>query len=151
MIEFLAEFVVALLILGGSFFLLVGSYGLAKLPSLMQRLHAPTKATTLGVGGILLASMVYFGAVAGELSFHELLITLFLFLSAPITAHMLAKVTILRNRQEADRLPPTGRPGGCSSSTSSAVPSTTSPGAAAPTSSSPGPRPRRGRSVPPAG
>jgi multicomponent K+:H+ antiporter subunit G len=112
MIELFAELVVTLLILGGSFFLLVGSYGLAKLPSLMQRLHAPTKSTTLGVGGILMASIVYFGVVKGELSFHEVLISFFLFLSAPITAHMLAKVYILRNRQEAARLPPTGRPVG---------------------------------------
>jgi multicomponent K+:H+ antiporter subunit G len=112
MIDFLIELVVALLILAGSFFLLVGSYGLAKLPTLMQRLHAPTKATTLGVGGLLLASMVYFGAVAGRFSFHELLITVFLFLTAPITAHMLAKAHILRDAPEARRLPPTGRPAG---------------------------------------
>ncbi|HEX6010762.1 MAG TPA: Na+/H+ antiporter subunit G [Geminicoccaceae bacterium] len=112
MADFLTELLVALLILAGSFFLLVGSLGLAKLPSLIQRLHAPTKATTLGAGGLLLASMVYFGLVEGTLSFHELLITLFLFLTAPITAHMLAKANILRNRREANRLPPTGRPVG---------------------------------------
>jgi multicomponent K+:H+ antiporter subunit G len=112
MIDFLAEFLVTVLILAGSFFLLVGSWGLAKLPSLVQRLHAPTKSTTLGAGGLLLASMAYFGLVEGSLSFHELLITLFLFLTAPITAHMLAKANILRNRREANRLPPTGRPVG---------------------------------------
>ena len=78
MIDFLLQLVVALLILAGSFFLLVGSYGLAKLPSLIQRLHAPTKAATLGAGGLLLASMLYFWAVKGHISFHELLITLFL-------------------------------------------------------------------------
>jgi multicomponent K+:H+ antiporter subunit G len=112
MTGFLLELLVALLLLAGSFFLLVGSYGLAKLPSLIQRLHAPTKATTLGVGGLLLASMVYFSTVHGRLSIHELLITFFLFLTAPITAHMLAKVRLLRSRAECDRLPPTGRPVG---------------------------------------
>lgn len=112
MIDFLAELLVALLILGGSFFLLVGSYGLAKLPSLIQRLHAPTKATTLGVGGLLAASMLCSSAVRGQFSIHELLITLFLFLTAPITAHMLAKVRLLRSRSERERLPPTGRPVG---------------------------------------
>jgi multicomponent K+:H+ antiporter subunit G len=110
MTDFLAELLVALLILAGSFFLLVGSWGLAKLPTLMQRLHAPTKATTLGAGGLLLASMAYFGLVEGTFSFHELLITLFLFLTAPITAHMLAKANILRSRRVANLLPPTGRP-----------------------------------------
>lgn len=112
MVDVLLELLVALLLLAGSFFLLVGSYGLAKLPSLIQRLHAPTKATTLGVGGFLLASMVYFSAVRGRFSIHELLITFFLFLTAPVTAHMLAKVRLLRSRAEAARLPPTGRPTG---------------------------------------
>lgn len=108
MLSLLAELLVAALILAGSFFLLVGSYGLAKLPSLVQRLHAPTKATTLGVGGLLLASIAYFGGVLGELSLHELLITIFLFLTAPITAHMIAKAHFHRDRFEAARLPSTG-------------------------------------------
>lgn len=109
MIDFLLQFLVAALILGASFFLLVGSYGLAKLPTLIQRLHAPTKAATLGAGGLLLASMLYFWAVKGHFSFHELLITLFLFLTAPITAHMIAKANLLRRKREADTLPATGR------------------------------------------
>ena len=110
MTAFLIELLVSLLILAGSFFLLVGSYGLAKLPTLIQRLHAPTKAATLGAGGLLLASMLYFWAVRGHFSFHELLITLFLFLTAPITAHMLAKANLLRRKREAEALPATGRP-----------------------------------------
>jgi multicomponent K+:H+ antiporter subunit G len=72
----------------------------------MQRLHAPTKATTLGVGGVLIASMLYFGLVKGQLSFHELLITLFLFLTAPISAHFIAK-TFLQANIRAKDLPPT--------------------------------------------
>lgn len=112
MIDFLLQLVVALLILAASFFLLVGSYGLVKLPTLIQRLHAPTKAATLGAGGLLLASMLYFWAVRGHFSFHELLITLFLFLTAPITAHMIAKANLLRRKREAAALPPTGRPAG---------------------------------------
>lgn len=112
MLQILIELAIAALILIGSFFLLVGSIGLAKLPSLMQRLHAPTKSSTLGVGGLLVASMLYFWAVEGRFSIHELLITVFLFLTAPITAHMLAKTRLLRSRQECRSLPPTGRPVG---------------------------------------
>ena len=51
------EIVISFLILIGAFFLFVGSLGLAKLPDLMRRLHGPTKATTLGVGSMLIASM----------------------------------------------------------------------------------------------
>lgn len=110
MLTFLTELVIALLILGGSFFLLVGSIGLARLPTLIQRLHAPTKAATLGAGGLLLASALFFWLQRGYPSYHELLIGVFLFLSAPITAHMLAKVNLLRRKREAAELPPTGRP-----------------------------------------
>ena len=77
--------IAALLILAG-LFAIVGSFGLIRLPDPMTRLHAPTKATTLGIGGVLVASMLYSWAAFGRLSAHELLITLFLFLSAPITA-----------------------------------------------------------------
>ncbi|MFO1073704.1 MAG: Na+/H+ antiporter subunit G [Geminicoccaceae bacterium] len=112
MLELLGQILVVLLLLVGSFFLLVGSYGLAKLPSLMQRLHAPTKSSTLGLGGLLLASMLEGWLRSGRLSLHELLIFLFVFLSAPVSAHMLAKARILRSKGEAQGLPPTGRPVG---------------------------------------
>jgi multicomponent K+:H+ antiporter subunit G len=105
------EIFVTFLLLTGSFFLVVGSFGLAKLPSLIQRLHAPTKSTTLGVGGLLIASMIY-AASQDRFSIHEVLITLFLFISAPVTAVMLAKARLLRSRDEARSLPPTGRPEG---------------------------------------
>ena len=106
------EIVISLLILIGAFFLFVGSLGLAKLPDLMRRLHGPTKATTLGVGSMLIASMLYFWVFEENPSVHELLITLFLFLTAPVTAQMIAKAHILRERQEREALPDTGRPVG---------------------------------------
>jgi multicomponent K+:H+ antiporter subunit G len=106
------EVAVTLLILAGAFFMFVGSYGLAKLPDMMRRLHGPTKATTLGVGTILVASMLDALLVTGDLSMHELLIAVFLFLTAPVTANMIAKAHILRNRAERAALPPTGRPAG---------------------------------------
>ena len=108
----IAEIIISLLILVGAFFLFVGSLGLAKLPGLMRRLHGPTKATTLGVGSMLIASMLYFWTVEGNPSIHELLITLFLFLTAPVTAQMIAKAHILHERQEREALPDTGRPVG---------------------------------------
>jgi multicomponent K+:H+ antiporter subunit G len=109
---FFAESAIALVILVGSFFLFVGSLGLARLPGLMRRLHGPTKATTLGVGAMLIASMLHFWIIEGNPSFHELLITLFLFLTAPVTAQMIAKAFILRSQETRDELPPTGRPVG---------------------------------------
>jgi len=105
MMEPIAEAVVAALIVMGGLFSLVGSWGLAKLPSLMTRLHGPTKATTLGVGGALIASMIYFPVFHGHLSAHELLITIFLFLTAPVTANMIAKAHLHTTRREVAEMP----------------------------------------------
>ena len=97
----LAELLVSAFLLVGSAFALVGAIGLVRLPDFFMRLHAPTKATTLGVGGMLLASMTFFLA-RGEPSVHELLITLFLFVTAPVSAYMLARAGLhLRLRSRA--------------------------------------------------
>lgn len=90
------DFIVAFLIVLGGAFALIGSWGLARLPSLMLRLHGPTKATTLGIGACLIASMVYFPTRGHAFSAHELLIALFLFITAPISANMIAKAYIHR-------------------------------------------------------
>ncbi len=87
------EIVVAALLVVGAGFALVGSWGLAKLSDFYKRLHGPSKATTLGVGCVLIASGLWF-AVRGTPSWHELLITLFLFLTAPVSAHLLVKAAM---------------------------------------------------------
>lgn len=106
--DLLAEGIISAFIVIGGVFGLVGSYGLAKLPDLMTRLHSPTKSSTLGVGAVLLASMGYALWHDGALSLHELAITLFVFLTAPITANFIAKAYLHRHRDTAGKLPPTG-------------------------------------------
>jgi multicomponent K+:H+ antiporter subunit G len=101
----LADVMISALLLIGAFFLLVGSYALAKFPDMMRRLHGPTKATTLGVGSMLIASMLYFFILTGLPSIHELLITVFLFLTAPVTAHMVAKAHIFEHSDMHASLP----------------------------------------------
>lgn len=100
-----AELLIAFLLVVGGAFILVGSWGLARLPSLMTRLHGPTKATTLGIGACLIASMIYFPVFGGSWSAHELLITLFLFLTAPVSANMIAKTHIHRQGRGIDPNP----------------------------------------------
>lgn len=103
------EAIVCVLLLLGSAFTLIGAIGLARLPDFYMRLHGPTKSTTLGVGGVVLASVVYFSAHNNFASLHELLIPAFLFLTAPISAHMLTKAGI---QQRVSVSPVTrGRPG----------------------------------------
>lgn len=101
------DILIAVFLMIGGIFGLIGSFGLVKLTDPMARLHAPTKATTLGVGGVLIASMLSALFDHGILSMHELLITLFLFLTAPITAHFIAKVHLHQSVPLGD-LPPTG-------------------------------------------
>ena len=105
---FLGELLIAALIVLAGVFGIVGSFGLAKLPDLMTRLHGPTKATTVGVGSVLIASMLYILWGHSTLSLHELLITLFLFLTAPITANFIAKSFLHRHENPQGILPPTG-------------------------------------------
>ena len=94
-------FVVTLLT--GAFFTIVGSIGLLRLDTPMKRLHAPTKAGTLGVGSFLLASMIH-SYQGGDLSLHELLIMAFIFVTAPISANFIAKVNL--HRADTDPTPP---------------------------------------------
>jgi multicomponent K+:H+ antiporter subunit G len=90
----LVEILTSVLVLVGAGFALVGSIGLARLPDFFMRLHGPTKATTLGVGSVVTASLVHATAVTGTPSLRELAISLFLFITAPISAHLLAKAAL---------------------------------------------------------
>lgn len=87
------QVVIALMLVVGGVFALVGAVGMLRFPDFYMRLHAPTKATTLGVGGVLLASMAANWAQGGY-GLHELLITLFLFITAPVSANLMAKAAL---------------------------------------------------------
>lgn len=97
---------VALSILVGAGFALIGSLGLARLPDFFTRLHGPTKATTLGIGALLLASALHFNARGPGWSLHEVLVTLFLFITAPVSAHLLAKAALHQRLASRAPLPP---------------------------------------------
>ena len=95
MIQNLADLLTALLLLAGAGFALIGSIAIVRLPDIFTRLHGPTKATTLGVGGVLIASILFF-STHGNLSVHELLISIFLFMTAPLSAHLIARAALHR-------------------------------------------------------
>lgn len=101
-LEILGAFATAFCLLVGSIFTLVAGIGLLKLNDSMTRLHAPTKAGTVGIGAFLLASVLH-SMTFGDGSIHELLILFFLFVTAPISANFIAKVNI--HRRSCDPLP----------------------------------------------
>jgi multicomponent K+:H+ antiporter subunit G len=88
------DIILSVLIVIGALFTFIGSLGLARLGDFYSRLHGPTKATTLGVGSLLIASALYFSTRGEGLSLHEILVTLFLFITAPVSAHLLSKAAL---------------------------------------------------------
>ncbi len=90
----IAEAIASCLIVLGALFVLLGSIGLLRLPDIFTRLHGPTKATTLGVGAIVLAASVAAYALTGEISLKALTVLLFLFITAPVSAHLIGKAAL---------------------------------------------------------
>jgi multicomponent K+:H+ antiporter subunit G len=100
------EIIIAGLIVVGASFMLLGSIALVRLPDFFTRLHGPTKATTLGIGALLAASAIYFSILTPGLSLREGLILLFLFMTAPVSAQLLAKAALHRGVQSCASQPP---------------------------------------------
>jgi len=101
----LAEIILSVLVVAGGVFTLIGSLGLWRMRDFYTRLHGPTKATTLGVGCLLVASSAFFSITGDGLSLHEVLVSLFLFITAPISAHLMTKAALHRHLPSLARLP----------------------------------------------
>lgn len=87
----LLDWVVSALVLAGAGFALIGSIGLLRMPDFFTRLHGPSKATTLGIGCMLVASVLYFSFRQGGPLLHELMIAVFVAITTPVSSHLLAK------------------------------------------------------------
>lgn len=103
--QLIATYVAAACLFIGSAFIIIGVIGLLKFNDPMTRLHAPTKVGTIGIGMLLLASLAH-SFSNGESSIHALLIMAFLFVTAPISAHFIAKVALHRGTCDTPPSPP---------------------------------------------
>ncbi|WP_324753693.1 Na+/H+ antiporter subunit G [Roseovarius sp. Pro17] len=103
--EVIVTYAVAICLIIGAAFSLIGSIGLLKFNDSMTRLHAPTKVGTVGIGALLLASMIH-SYLTGYGALHELLIMAFLFVTAPISANFIAKVNLHRRDCDMPPAPP---------------------------------------------
>ena len=90
-----------LLLIFGGLLVVIGSLGLLRMPSFYARMHPPTMGTTLGTGCVLIASMLVSSAIAGRPVLHELLITLFLVMTTPVSAITLMSAALARSRPRA--------------------------------------------------
>lgn len=83
------EIIAGILLITGSFFVLIASVGILRLPDILMRMHASTKAGTLGAGLILLA-VAFFYAEIGIVS-RALATIVFILLTAPVAAHTIGR------------------------------------------------------------
>ncbi len=90
----MSAFIAAALLLVGSLFCLVAAVGMLRLPDTLIRMHAATKAGTLGTGCILAAEAV----AAGELgtTLRAVAVIVFLLLTAPVAAHLIGRAAYHR-------------------------------------------------------
>jgi multicomponent K+:H+ antiporter subunit G len=95
-----AALIVALLVLAGATVTLIGSLGLLRLKTFYERVHPPTLGSTLGMALIVLASIVCFSVLRSRLSVHEILIGVFLTVTAPVAFMLLARAALYRDRAE---------------------------------------------------
>ena len=98
---------VALLLLLGAALELTGSIGLLRLRGFYERVHAPTLGTTLGIGCVLLASILFFSVLQARFVLHELLITVFMVVTMPVTLMLLTRAALSRDRRDGSgEIPP---------------------------------------------
>jgi multicomponent K+:H+ antiporter subunit G len=110
-LPFWAALPVALLLLLGSGLALTGSIGLLRLRGFYDRVHAPTLGTTLGIGCVLLASMLFFSVLQTRFVLHEILIAVLMVITTPVTLILLARAALYRDRREGNAaVPPAAEP-----------------------------------------
>lgn len=98
----LSEILTAILLIVGAAITLTGSFGLLRLTTFYERVHAPTLGTTLGTGCVALASIVYFSTLGSRLVVHELLIIAFVAVTTPISLMVLVRAAAFRDASETE-------------------------------------------------
>jgi multicomponent K+:H+ antiporter subunit G len=88
----------ALLLIAGGLFALIGACGLLRLRNFYERMHPPTMGTTLGTGCVLVSSMLVSSALLDRPVVHEVVITLFVAITSPVSAIILMRAAISRSR-----------------------------------------------------
>jgi multicomponent K+:H+ antiporter subunit G len=88
----------ALFLVLGAGLALIGSFGVLRLPTFYERIHAPTLGTSWGTAGVVLASIIVSSLTEGRLVVHELLIGFFVSITTPVTLMLLGRATMHRDR-----------------------------------------------------
>ena len=97
-----AAFLVSFFLVVGAGLTLIGTIGFSRLPTFYERIHAPTLGSSWGVGGIVMASMIFFTVLATRPVVHEILIGIFVTVTTPVTLMLLARAALHRDRAESN-------------------------------------------------
>ncbi len=83
------DVLIAIALISGSFFIFLSSLGILRFPDLFIRMHAAAKASSFGLGLMLLGTVLYFRD--WFVTLEAFLIILFVFLTAPIASHAISR------------------------------------------------------------
>ena len=100
-----AEITVAALVLAGALVALLGSFGLLRLRTFFERIHAPAIIATLGCWCVMYGALLYFSFRGQGLAVHLLLIAVFIAITVPITTIFLMRASLFRARQLGKAVP----------------------------------------------
>ena len=89
----MTDLLVAALLLVGTLFIVLAAVGVVRMPDVYTRLQVSTKGASLGAGCVLMAVPVFFGDLA--IGVRALLIIAFIFLTTPISGHMIARAAYI--------------------------------------------------------
>jgi multicomponent K+:H+ antiporter subunit G len=92
-----AALIISVLLLIGGSIIAIGALGLMRLSTFYQRIHGPAITITLGAGCVLIASMLFFSLSQSRLVIHELLISVFILLTAPVVAMLIMRAAVYRD------------------------------------------------------
>jgi len=89
------EIITAVLLVLGSLFSFVAALGMLRLPDTVIRMHAATKAGTLGAGLILIGEAFFYAELG--ITLRALAAITFLLLTAPVAAHLIGRAAYYSN------------------------------------------------------
>lgn len=101
-LPFWAMLPAALLLIIGGTLTVIGSLGLLRLSPFYARMHGPSMGNTLGTASVLIASILISSALARRPVVHEILITVFIVMTSPMTAMLLMRAAVSRTRPDTE-------------------------------------------------
>jgi multicomponent K+:H+ antiporter subunit G len=99
-----AAIAAALMLVLGGLITVIGALGLLRLQDFFQRIHGPAITVTLGAGCILIASMISFTFTQSRPVIHEVLISIFVLMTAPVVSMLVMRAAVRRGPRTRDAI-----------------------------------------------